>query len=111
MPGLWESCDKRTDFFGFQNPRLEHIGKQRKHAVLFARLHVRVVFDRIGNTQIKIRKQNTAVQLAPQNLDVQRKRTRHQLQDVLGVLPRRLAFELFLYLVQSIQFIYHTCSF
>ena len=93
MPGFRKRSHKRADLFGLEFARFKHIGKQRKNAVLFGRYHVRVIFDRIGNAQIKVRKQNTAVQLATQNLDVQRKRTRHQLQDILGVLPRRLAFE------------------
>ena len=93
MPRFRECSYERANFLGFKFARLEHISKQRKHAVLFGRLHVRVIFDRIGNAQIKVREQNTAVQLATQNLDVQRKRTRNQLQDILGILPCRLAFE------------------
>ena len=93
MPGFRKRSHKRANFLSLEFARPEHIGKQRKYAVLFGSLHVRVIFNRIGNAQIKIREQNTAVQLATQNLDVQRKRTRHQLQDILGVLPRRLAFE------------------
>ena len=67
--------------------RLEDFGELAQNDFFFRSLHIGVVFDRVGNAQVKVGKQNALVEFSLEHIDIERKRSRNLKQDFFGILP------------------------